>query len=46
MASTAAAIIDGNPHVWVIGSDGRIYERWPDPAADGRVVRVVRRRPR
>jgi hypothetical protein len=35
MASTAAAIIDGNPHVWVIGSDGRIYERWPDPAADG-----------
>lgn len=33
MASTASVLLGGEPHVFVVGADGRIYEKWPDPAA-------------
>ena len=35
MASTASALIGGQPHIWAVGKDKRIYEQWPDPAAAG-----------
>jgi hypothetical protein len=33
MASTASALLGGQPHVFVVGVDGRIYERWPDASS-------------
>jgi hypothetical protein len=35
MASTASVLIDGNPNVFAVASDGKIYQRWPDPNQEG-----------
>jgi hypothetical protein len=32
MSSTASVLLGGHPHVFVVGSDKRIYEKWPDPS--------------
>jgi hypothetical protein len=35
MASTATVLIDGNPNVFAVASDGKIYQQWPDPGKEG-----------
>ena len=35
MSSTATVLIDGNPNVFAVASDGKIYQQWPDPNKPG-----------
>lgn len=35
MASTATVLVDGQPNVFAVASDNRIYQQWPDPGKEG-----------
>jgi len=35
MASTATVLVDGQPNVFAVAKDGKIYQQWPDPGKEG-----------
>lgn len=35
MASTTTVLVDGNPNVFALAADGKIYQQWPDPNKPG-----------
>jgi hypothetical protein len=35
MASTATVLMEGNPNVFAVAADGKIYQQWPDPGKPG-----------